>query len=161
MKRYYLFVILMVVLISISQFVHAQPDDEGNPQPMNRMGRILDLTDEQQSQIEDLRLNFEKEKLPLKSKIHELRNGLKLELTKDNYDEKKVNQMLDQIESVRKEMHKKRINHMRSVRNILNDDQKKKFDMHILSDHKFKHDRRMPHNPPQHQMKRGPKFRDK
>lgn len=157
MKRYFLFV-LMVAVLMISQFIYAQPDED-NPEPMNKMGRMLDLNDEQQSQVEDLRLSFEKEKLPLKSKIHELRNGLKLELTKDNYDEKKVNQMLDQIESVRKEMNKKRINHMRSVRNILNDDQKKKFDIHILSDRKFKHDRGMHHDQPHHQMKqrRGPK----
>jgi Spy/CpxP family protein refolding chaperone len=160
MKRYYLFVIILVASMLIFQFVYAQPDDEGNPPPMNRMGKMLNLTDEQQSQIEDLRLNFEKEKLPLQSKIHELRTGLKLELTKDNYDEKKVNQMLDQIESVRKELHKKRINHMRSVRNILNDDQKKKFDMHILSNRKLGHGRQMPQDMPRHQMKRGPEFRN-
>ena len=155
MKRYNLSIVMTVGFILISQFIYAQPDRD-NPQRMNRMGKMLDLTDEQQSQIEDLRLNFEKEKLPLQSKIHELRNDLKLELTKDNYDEKKVNQLLDQIESVRKEMHKKRISHMRSVRSILNDDQKKKFDMHILSDRNFGYDGGMPHDMPHHRMNRGP-----
>lgn len=153
MKRYYIFAIVAVGLILSSLFVYAQPDEEGDPQPMRRMGKMLDLTEEQQSKMQDLRLNFEKEKLPVQSKIHELRDGLKLEMIKDNYDQKKVDQMLDQIESARKEMDKLRINHMRSVRNILNDDQKKKFDMHILSERKFRHDRGMPHEMPNHQMR--------
>lgn len=159
MKRYCLFAILVVGLILTSRLVHAQPDEDNSP-PMHRMGKMLDLTDEQQSKMQDLRLNFEKEKLPLQSKIHELRNGLKLELTKDNFDEKKVNQMLDQIESVRKEMHKMRIMHMRSVRSILNADQKKKFDMHILSDRKFGHEGGMPHDKPHPSMRQGHGPRD-
>jgi Spy/CpxP family protein refolding chaperone len=149
-------VMLVFMLLMISSFVYGQPEDGGNPPPMKRMGRMLDLTDEQRSQVEDLRLSFEKEKLPLQSKIHELQNDLKLELTRDSFDEKKANQLLGQIESVRTELHKKRINHMRSVRNILNEDQKKKFDMHILSNQGFGHDQRMHHGMPHHQMNPGP-----
>ena len=150
----------MLMLLMISSFIHGQSGNRDNPGPMNRMGRMLDLSDQQRSQVEDLRLSFEKEKLPLQSKIHELRNDLKLELTKDSFDEKKVNQLLGQIESVRTELHKKRINHMRSVRNILNDDQKRKFDMHILSGPGFGNDQRMHHGMPHHQMNPGPGFKE-
>ena len=136
MKRYILFALIFAVLLNL-QLLYAQPRDKDGPPRGDRMGKMLNLSDEQKSKIEDLRLNFEKEKLPLQSKMHELKNNLKLEMTKDNFDEKKVDQILGQMASLRTEMQKKRINHMRSVRNLLTAEQKKKFDMHILSDHKF------------------------
>ena len=157
--KLYSVVMATVMLLIISSFVYGQPEDGDNPRPMKRIGRMLDLTDEQRSQVEDLRLSFEKEKLPIQSKIHELRNDLKLELIRDSFDEKKVDLLLGQIESVRTELHKKRINHMRSVRNILNDDQKKKFDMHILSSRGFGNDQRRHHTPP-HRMNPGPGFKE-
>lgn len=150
MKRYILLFSIFALLINM-QLLFAQPDDNDGPPFRDRMGKMLNLSDEQKSTIEDLRLNFQKEKLPLQSKLHELKTNLKLEITKDNYDEKKVNQTLDQIEKLEKEMHKKRINHMRSVRNILTDEQKKKFDMHILSNRNFnKRHSRQPAGPPEH-----------
>lgn len=136
MKRAIL-VLLAIGLILNIQLLFAQGGNDEPPQRMHRMERMLDLTDEQQSQMEDLRLKFEKEKLPLQSQIQKLRSDLKLELVKDQFDQKKVDQLVDQINSARKEIQKKRISHMREVRNILNDDQKKKFDMHVLSDRKF------------------------
>jgi Spy/CpxP family protein refolding chaperone len=136
MKRYILFFLIFTMLLNL-QLLFAQPADNDCPPHRDRMGNMLNLSDEQKSKIEDLRLNFQKEKLPLQSKIHELRTNLKLELTKDSYNEKKVDQLLDQVESLKTEMHKKRINHMRNVRNLLTDEQKKKFDMHVLSDRKF------------------------
>lgn len=145
MKRYILFFLIFALLLNL-QLLFAQPEDEGGPPYRDRMGKMLNLSDEQKSKIEDLRLNFQKDKLPLQSKIHELKNNLKLELTKDNYEEKKVEQTLDQIEALKKEMHKKRINHMRSVRSLLTDEQKKKFDLHILSSREFKD------GPPMHHM---------
>lgn len=137
MKRTIL-ALLAIGLIFGSQSSFAQPGKGDGPrQGMHRMERMLDLTDEQQSQMEDMRLKFEKEKLPLQSQIHKLRSDLKLEMVKDQLDQRKVNQIIDQISATKTEMQKKRISHMREVRNILNDDQKKKFDMHILSDRKF------------------------
>lgn len=130
-------VLLAIGLILNIQLVVAQGRDDGTRQRMHRMEKMLDLTDEQQSQIEDLRLNFEKEKLPMRSQIHKFRNDLKLEMVKDQLDQNKVNQLIDQIGSARMEMQKKRLSHMREVRNILNDDQKKKFDIHVLSDRKL------------------------
>ena len=147
MKKYVLFFLICAFFLNF-QLLFAQPGDKDGPPFRDRMGKMLNLSDEQKTKIEDLRLNFQKEKLPLQSKIRELKTNLKLESTKDNYDEKKVDQTLDQIEALKKEMYKKRIDHMRSVRNILTDEQKKKFDMHILSDHKFRD------GPPMHHMQR-------
>jgi Spy/CpxP family protein refolding chaperone len=147
MKKYILFFLIGAFLLNF-QLLFAQPEDNDGPPFRDRVGKMLNLSDEQKSKIEDLRLNFEKEKLPLQSKIRELKTNLKLELTKDNYDEKKVDQTLDQIEALRKEMYKKRISHMRGVRNLLTDEQKKKFDMHVLSDQKFRD------GPPMHHMQR-------
>jgi Spy/CpxP family protein refolding chaperone len=157
MKRNILFVLTFVLLLSI-QLVFAQRGDEEGPPYGDRAGKMLNLSDEQKSKIEDLRLTFQKQKLPLQSKIQELRNDLKLELTKDNYDEKKVDQTLDQIGALKKEMYKKRINHMRSVRNLLTDEQKKKFDMHILSSRGFTDGPPMHNRQPSGKMMHGRPF---
>jgi len=156
MKRAIL-ALLAIGLIFGIQFAFAQPGKGDGPrQGMHLMECKLDLTDGQQSQMEDLRLKFEKEKLPLQSQIHKLRSDLKLEMVKDQLDQKKVNQIIDQISAAKTEMQKKRISHMREVRNILNDDQKKKFDMHVLSDRKFgRGNAPMPNHHPQMQQMRG------
>lgn len=153
MKRI-LLSLMILGLIAVSQMALAQPGDFDS-RPMFRMEKMLDLTDEQEAKIEDLRLNFQKERLLHRSRIQELRTNLKLELIKEGYDQKKVNQIVDEMEGLRKDLQKKRINHLRDVRNMLTDDQKKTFDMHILSGHIYQGDRGGSHRGTPHTRMRG------
>jgi len=109
------------------------------------MMRMLNLTKEQRSKIMDMRLAMQKEMLPLRNKLITFRGDLKLEMTAEQFNQGKVNKTVDQIADVRKQMSLKRIQHMRNVRNILNPDQQKKFDLMVMNPMKgrFMHNRSM------------------
>ena len=104
--------------------------------PMGQMqGCIkgLNLDDDQKAKIEKLRLEHQKEMLALRTETAGLRDKLKLLITADKFDQKAVNDLSDKIAKT----HEKRANmmakHLRSVRDILNDEQKVKFDQHVIS----------------------------
>ena len=58
---------------------------------------------------------------------------MKLEMTADNFNQKKASKLIDQMSELQKEIHMKRVIHQRAVRDILTDEQKKKFDLHMMS----------------------------
>jgi Spy/CpxP family protein refolding chaperone len=106
---------------------------------MHRLDRILDLSDEQKSQMLDLHLQLEKEVLPLQSEIEKLHADLKGEMIAEKFNEASVKKLLDRISDLRQNIQYKRIMNQRAVRDLLTADQKKKFDLHILSrDHGWK-----------------------
>ncbi|GAB4375774.1 MAG: hypothetical protein Kow0042_21470 [Calditrichia bacterium] len=111
-------------------------DDFFGPPPMPFLAEQLQLSDEQRDKIGELKLQMEKETLPLRTKMVEYRNELKLLLTSDNPSPSKVNKVLENISKVRQDMMSKHVNHMIQVRSLLSDDQKQKFDMMILSGRK-------------------------
>lgn len=130
MNRKMLFTAFTVLLaLTVSMF--AQPPRMGK---MKHPGwqHALQLTEEQQTQMQDLQLKFQKEILPLRTQLQKLRADLKLAITSDSYDEGKVNKIIQQMENVRTEIQKKRIAHQRAVRKLLTPEQQKKFDLHIL-----------------------------
>lgn len=141
-------ILSVLMLFGFSQFSDAQPGhfrgpdapphpkmmgDEPLPPMMFGPGKCLDLTDEQSAKIADLRLAMKKEMLPLRSDFMTKRNELKILLTADTPDQSKINQKIDQMAELRKQMQKKRVNHMMEVRSLLTAEQKKQFDTMILS----------------------------
>jgi Spy/CpxP family protein refolding chaperone len=120
------FILLMIVM------GEAQHPD--SPHRMRQMTRMLDLTEEQQSQILDMKLKLKKEVVPLQSDIERLRSELKLEMTADKFNEGKVKKLVQDISIKQQELKLSRIGHHRAVRDILTPDQQKKFDMRILSE---------------------------
>jgi Spy/CpxP family protein refolding chaperone len=121
---------LTILLTTVGMLTAGPRRDGDGPRHMMRM---LDLTETQESQILDLKLEHEKQVLPVKTKLKELRTQMKLEMTAENFDEKKVSKLMDQMSDIQKEIHLKRVIHQRAVRDILTEEQKKKFDLHILS----------------------------
>lgn len=99
------------------------------------MMRMLNLTQQQRDQLMDMRLKMAKEMLPLRTQLSTFRSDLKLDLTANNYDQRKVENTVNQISDVRKKMTLTMLQHMRDVRNILTPDQQKKFDLMIMSQH--------------------------
>jgi Spy/CpxP family protein refolding chaperone len=118
---------LLLVLVGAAQ----HPDA---PHRMGQMARMLDLTEQQQSQILDMKLKLKKEMLPVRSDIERLRSELKLEMTADKFDEGKVKKLVEDISKKQQELKLTRIEHHRAVRDILTPDQQKKFDMRVLSE---------------------------
>ncbi|NIR48438.1 MAG: periplasmic heavy metal sensor [candidate division Zixibacteria bacterium] len=102
-----------------------------------RMVQMLDLTDAQQSKFQDLRLDLEKEIAPLRSKMHNLHSELRMQMAAEKFDQGKVDNILEDMEDLRTQIHSKRIQHHRAIRDMLTPEQQKKFDLHVLSGKRF------------------------
>lgn len=127
--------IIMAGLLFLSVSAIAQPAQRPQRQRFAqgiRMAKMLNLTQDQVNKLSDMRLAMQKEMLPLRNQMITLRGDLKLELVADNFNQRKVNKLVDQISDVRKQMNLKRISHMRDVRSILTPDQQKTFDLMIM-----------------------------
>ena len=97
---------------------------------------VLDLTEEQQTKISQMRLEMQKQMTPLRSKVQTLRSEYKLMIIDEKISEADLKSKLDEISGLRKDMALKRVKHQRQVRSILTDEQKVKFDQRILSGRK-------------------------
>jgi Spy/CpxP family protein refolding chaperone len=102
------------------------------PGPMNRMETMLDLSDEQETQIEKVHLDFQKETLTVWNKIREKSAQLNTLIT-EGADKNKIDQLVDEMGDLRTEVNKARISTHLKVRELLTDEQKVKFDNHFAN----------------------------
>jgi len=126
------FASLLLILLLSTGLIVAQPyrgERRGNQQPM----RMLDLTEEQQTKISDMKLQLQKEIIPIQNKIHNLNSDLKMAMTAEKFDEAKVKKIIAQVSDLREEIQVKRMLHHREVRDLLTPEQQKKFDLYMLS----------------------------
>jgi Spy/CpxP family protein refolding chaperone len=130
--KYNSIVSLLVILIFSSGLIAAQPN-RGEQRGRQQLMKMLDLTEEQQAKIADMRLQLHKELIPLRDKIQNLNSDLKLAITEEEFDEAKVKKIISQVSDLREEIHLKMTLHQRDVRNLLTPEQQKKFDLHMLS----------------------------
>lgn len=108
-KRIYLY--LLTGLLSVFAFIgatHAQPgmhnDAEKHSRMFERIAKRLDLTDEQQTAVEQLREQFSAEQKPLKERLHATRDELHNLSSVDSYDEDAVADLADQLGELTKEL---------------------------------------------------------
>jgi len=97
------------------------------------MGKKLKLSDEQRQKMMDLRLQLKKDLLPLRSKLISLQTELKLQIASDNPNQGKIDDLIDQMASIRKEIQQRRVQHQLSIREMLTPEQRKIFDQRVLS----------------------------
>lgn len=133
--------LLFTLMLLSASLIFAQ---EGRT-PMHRQGKdgANRLTDEQKTQIQDMRLNLQKELLPLRSDLRSLRSDLKLLMVADRYDAGKTDQIIQKMSGIRAEIQKKRIRQQRAIRDLLTPAQRKKFDSRVLSGHRGGHGKMM------------------
>jgi Spy/CpxP family protein refolding chaperone len=129
-----LFFILGLFLCVNSSF--AQEKDY--PRPPGKMMDNLELTAEQESKISDLHLQLRKEIIPLQSEIERVQSDINLELTSENFSEGKIKKFTEDVARLQKEIQFKRIMNERAIRNLLTTEQKKKFDLQLLSRRDFR-----------------------
>ena len=90
------------------------------------------MTTEQQDQVAKLKLEYKKQKLPLKTEIKQAKLELAMLITSDNPSQKAIDKKIDQIVQLKsKKMHLK-AKHKIAVRKVLNESQRLRFDMKIL-----------------------------
>jgi Spy/CpxP family protein refolding chaperone len=119
-------------VFSQGRFRGGDNDFDGHPR-RDMMYKYLNLTEDQQSKVTDLRLAFQKEIMPIRTQMHDLQTKIKMSVTEENFDDLKLDNLLKEKEKLATEMQKRRINHFRDIRSVLTVDQKKEFDLHFLS----------------------------
>jgi len=129
-----LFFILGLFLCLNSSF--AQEKDF--PKPCGNMMDNLEFTAEQESKISDLYLQLRKEIIPLQSEIDRIQSDINLELTSDNFSEAKIKKFTEDVARLHKDIQFKRIMNQKAIRNLLTTEQKKKFDLQLLSRRNFR-----------------------
>lgn len=134
-KLNYLISALLILVVSGSIFAQGErmgrrqmDDDNPSMGPLKKMAKMLDLTESQQSQIQDLHLKHMREMLPLKSEMESLKTELKLAETEENFNAAKVESIVKKIEALRTKMTMSKILHHQEIRKLLTPEQRKKFD---------------------------------
>ncbi len=127
--------------------------------------RIPDLTDEQKTKIEDIKLQLQKDLLPVRNSIREKEAKLITLQTVDKPDISKINDMIDEIAVLKATARKLHVKSRLDIRNLLTDKQKIWFDTHKQrnsSSNKMIHNRNTGNNmqckeKPSQPMKKGVK----
>ena len=128
----------LIAALLISVAAMAQPrgprgPEDGRGMRHERMMAMLDLSEEQAAKIADLHLAMRKKMMTHRAEIQKLHTELKLIETADNFDRNKADGLIKDIEKLRTEMMTARVLHHQDVRSLLTDEQKQRFDMHMLS----------------------------
>ncbi len=106
----------------------AAENQDVKPVCMNKHG-MMNLTPEQEKQIDAIHQKQMKEVLPLKNLIAEKKAHLVTISTGDNVDLVAVNKTIDELYALKADIAKKRAAMKQEVRKLLNDEQKLLFDM--------------------------------
>lgn len=96
---------------------------------------IPDLTEDQETKIQALRLDHMKEMTAFRNQMNELKAKKQSLMTSDNTDMKDLNATIDQITGVHNKMMKASAKHHQDVRNLLTDEQKVYFDSRPMRGH--------------------------
>lgn len=121
--------VLIGLIISLPLMAFADPGPRGD---RGMMMEQLDLTDEQQAQVQELRLEHQKEMITLNDGMHSLRNQMKLLLTEDKPSSSEIETLTGKIGTASRNIALAKANHRLDVRKLLTDEQKVKFDMMTL-----------------------------
>ncbi len=92
----------------------------------------MDLSDEQQSKMTDLRLKLQKELLPLRTELQGKVAEIHLMKTESNPSLNKIDKLIDEALELRAKMAKARVRHQLEVRKLLTPEQQKIFDSRML-----------------------------
>lgn len=125
-------VILIAIVVSAQTF----GQEPGKLKRAHECCGMMDLTEEQQAKIEELKTNLEKAILPMKTKLGVKQAELQELLVAENPNKAAIDKKIDEISGLRTQMQKKHINHRLEVRALLTPEQRVKFDHQCLRGHK-------------------------
>ncbi|NOZ62398.1 MAG: periplasmic heavy metal sensor [Calditrichaeota bacterium] len=131
------FVIAFAVTALVIPAAIGQPS-QGKHQMMMKKTRhcgglaALNLTAEQQQKVADLRLQHQKDVLPLQTDLRNKQAELKLMMVEEQPNMKRIDKKIDEIGKIKAELKKLQVQHRFAVRQILTPEQRKMFDTHSL-----------------------------
>jgi len=130
MKRNILFVLVVFAVMTVGT-VFAQQAPMRDPGLMGLYN--LQLSNKQRTQIDKLRLEFEKEISPLRDKVRSLENAYRLMIVDEKVSTTQLKSQLQEISAKKQQLALKRALQQRKIRSLLTDEQKVKFDQRIIS----------------------------
>lgn len=140
--------LLVVGLLMIGSSALAQRGDNNRPRgdrfyQQDRQEMIaerLELTDEQQAELEDLRMAHLKSTSTIKSELKIKNAELDAAISADQIDQKKVDNLVEAINSLQGNLFTENVNHRMEVRAMLDDKQRLVFDQmrHMFDRHRGK-----------------------
>ena len=146
MRRLFKTTFLVFMLSAFAINVQAQKMNNGNmKKQQNTQGKMLqqgdqnqrgagpelripDLTEEQKTQIHQIRTSGQKAALPVKNQLREKRAKLITLTSADKYDAKAVNAVVDDISKLEKTIMLFQIEHKQQIRSVLTEEQRVVFD---------------------------------
>lgn len=93
-----------------------------------RLMAVLDLDEDQKKAIKTIHLNGQKDMLVIRTSVQQKQAELRTLSVGDNYDEAKVSKLADELGELRSDMLKKKAAHQQQIKQILNEEQRIKFD---------------------------------
>jgi len=139
----------VALLMFIGSDIYAQRQGGNNRgqnvdrEPMERCSNILDLTPEQETKIEALRVDQLKKRTEFRNQMNELRAKKQTLMASDKSDLNAINGIVDQMTSLQNKMMKERAKNHQDIRNLLTDSQKVYFDSRPMRGRGNKSDRGM------------------
>lgn len=98
---------------------------------------IPNLTDQQQEQLQGLRVDHINEMTDYRNQLYEKRARLRILETKDDPKMDAINQVIEEMGAIRINMQKNRANHRQEVRKLLNEEQKAYYDSRMMRHDRF------------------------
>lgn len=93
-----------------------------------RLSDEINLTDEQESQLEELSTNFQIEKIDLQAEIKKAKVELRASMKHDDAAEKSVFQQIDKVSKLKADAQKMRFRHQQTIKNLLTEEQQEKLE---------------------------------
>lgn len=90
------------------------------------------LTRDQQQQVAKFKLDYKKVALPIKARIRQARIELAMLSTVDQPDQTQIDSKIEEILKLKGEKIRARVKLRTQIRNVLNEEQRIKFDLHVL-----------------------------
>jgi len=124
MKNTYLIIALLCFGLTGSMAQKRQSANFNNCNDQNRRNCVLnDLSEEQKDKMQAEKTSFFKETQQDKNQLGELKARLKTVSTTEPVDQKELNSILSEMNTISTSMHKKRIRHMQNIKSFLSDEQ--------------------------------------
>jgi Spy/CpxP family protein refolding chaperone len=130
---------LLFLLLFMGSSIYAQKgkmhDMHGKHHKMEKgmhMAMMLDLTPEQQEKVMQLKLEQQKEIIPLKNKVKALHDEIRILKASDQVNLKQINAKIDEMTALQNKIMKIKVSYFAKIKSLLTNEQKMKMNMMIL-----------------------------
>ena len=144
--KYLLTAVLTTALVSggLGYVAPALADQHGGMHGMGEMhgkghgmhhggGWKASLTDEQEKQLDKLRLEYKQKVYPIKARIKQAKIELAMLITANSPNQKEIDKKIDEITKLKGEKMRIKAAHKIGVRKMLTEEQRVQFDLHVLN----------------------------